>query len=136
MQLTNLILRCSEQPRTMASYILHLESKLTRERKMGTKNVAFEMETGEEIELELDYSYSYRPGRMYMPNGDPGYPDESEAEINLPQDLEQQLIDFFKTNVMPEWIATIEKRVDQLYDDVADWAREDADSYDCDRDRD
>lgn len=29
---------------------------------------------------EADYSYSYAPGRMYMPNGDPGYPDEENLD--------------------------------------------------------
>jgi len=36
-----------------------------------------------EHEVQVDYTYSAgRPGKMYMPNGDPGYPDEpAEAEI-------------------------------------------------------
>lgn len=29
---------------------------------------------------EAEYTYSFEKGRMYMPNGDPGYPDESETE--------------------------------------------------------
>ena len=32
-----------------------------------------------EHETKVDYTYSAgRPGKMYMPNGDPGYPDEPE----------------------------------------------------------
>jgi len=36
-----------------------------------------------EQDVEVSYAYSPgRPGRMYMPNGDPGYPDEpAEVEI-------------------------------------------------------
>jgi len=36
-----------------------------------------------EHEVQVDYTYSPgRPGKMYMPNGDPGYPDEpAEVEI-------------------------------------------------------
>ncbi len=38
-----------------------------------------------ERDVEVSYSYSPgRPGRMYMRNGDPGYPDEpAEVEILL-----------------------------------------------------
>jgi hypothetical protein len=36
-----------------------------------------------EHEVQADYSYSPgRPGKMYMPNGDPGYPEEP-AEIEI-----------------------------------------------------
>ena len=36
-----------------------------------------------EHDVQVDYTYSPgRPGKMYMPNGDPGYPDEpAEVEI-------------------------------------------------------
>lgn len=37
---------------------------------------------------EADYSYYYSLGRMYMPNGDPGYPDESELERVSDMDCE------------------------------------------------
>lgn len=29
---------------------------------------------------EAEYSYSYAPGRMHMPNGDPGYPSEEDLD--------------------------------------------------------
>jgi DnaJ-class molecular chaperone len=32
------------------------------------------------VEVEFDYSPG-RPGRMYMPNGDPGYPEEPEELV-------------------------------------------------------
>ena len=31
-------------------------------------------------EVEAHASHWYRPGRMYMPNGDPGYPTEDEID--------------------------------------------------------
>ena len=33
------------------------------------------------VDVEASGSLIYSPGRMYMPNGDPGYPDESELTI-------------------------------------------------------
>ncbi len=38
-------------------------------------------ETEQEFELEIEFRYHYDPGRMYMPNGDPGYPSETTADI-------------------------------------------------------
>lgn len=34
-----------------------------------------------DIRLKVTATFSYDPGRMYMPNGDPGYPPESEFDI-------------------------------------------------------
>lgn len=31
--------------------------------------------------VHTEANYSYTPGRRYMPNGDPGYPDEEDFEI-------------------------------------------------------
>ena len=33
------------------------------------------------VSVEASASYYFSPGRMYMPNGDPGYPDESDFEL-------------------------------------------------------
>jgi hypothetical protein len=38
-------------------------------------------ETGEELELAVNFTYYYDPGRYYMPNGDPGYPPEQSFEL-------------------------------------------------------
>jgi hypothetical protein len=35
----------------------------------------------DEIEVTVQYDWYFEPGRMYLSNGDPGYPDEFEAEI-------------------------------------------------------
>ena len=34
-----------------------------------------------EVEVTVHYDWYFEPGRMYLSNGDPGYPDEFEAEI-------------------------------------------------------
>lgn len=42
-----------------------------------TITVPIELHDGSEVEIEVAYTYSPgSPGRMYMPNGDPGYPPE------------------------------------------------------------
>lgn len=33
------------------------------------------------VAVEASTSYYFSPGRMYIPNGDPGYPDESDFEL-------------------------------------------------------
>lgn len=38
-------------------------------------------ETDETLDLYVRYNWYYDPGQMYMPNGDPGYPSESEINI-------------------------------------------------------
>lgn len=54
-------------------------------------------ETYDEIELLVTFAYSYDPGRMYMPNGDPGYPPEESF------DIEHVSLVNSNDNV-PEWI--------------------------------
>lgn len=47
-------------------------------------NDALELEIGDTnylIAVNASAKYSYYPGRAYMPNGDPGYPDECDFEI-------------------------------------------------------
>lgn len=48
-----------------------------------SQTVTFDFGNLGEHEVQVDYTYSAgRPGKMYMPNGDPGYPDEpAEVEI-------------------------------------------------------
>ena len=48
-----------------------------------------------EQDVEVSYYYSPgRPGRMYMPNGDPGYPDE-------PAELEILSVPLFSMDTLP-----------------------------------
>ena len=51
-------------------------------------------ETEQEFELEIEFRYSYDPGRMYMPNGDPGYPSEETADI----------VQIFNEDKKPDWV--------------------------------
>lgn len=102
---------------------------------MNTRTVAFEMEDGNEIEIDIQWSYSFTPGKLNAPMGD-CYPDECETEIVLPDDLDKQLTDFFTKNVLPEWKKSIEHRrtVIECDGDLADWQREMDDDYYEDRD--
>ena len=34
------------------------------------------------VELRVEYDYSFDPGVWTLPNGDPGYPESEEIEIN------------------------------------------------------
>jgi len=48
-----------------------------------TQTVTLDLGALGEAEIIVDYTYrARRPGKMYLPNGDPGYPDEpAEVEI-------------------------------------------------------
>ena len=48
----------------------------------------------EYFELEIEFRYDYRPARMYMSNGDPGYPEETTADI----------WQIFNEDKIPSWI--------------------------------
>jgi hypothetical protein len=79
------------------------------------------------VVAEAEYSYS--PGRMYMSNGDPGYPDDEEIEIT----------DLQVYNIRPKVndkkiIEQIEEDVtDQLYEmDLKYWDSDEEDPFECD----
>ena len=66
----------------------------------------------EDLAFEVEFDYSpFRPGRMYMPNGDPGYPDEpAEMEITSikmvhPKDPRVKAIETYDlmSDVMLKW---------------------------------
>jgi hypothetical protein len=42
----------------------------------------FQTEVNGEI-VEVDYTYFHSFGRMYMSNGDPGYPDEEDIDFTV-----------------------------------------------------
>lgn len=67
-------------------------------------------ETDEQVDIYVKYSWYYDPGRMYMPNGDPGYPAESEIDIkeSYPNDDPNGKI--------PDWI-TDEMIENELFDE-------------------
>lgn len=75
--------------------------------------------------IEVTYSYSPgRPGRMYMPNGDPGYPDEP---------AEWELLDFsFPWELTPLMRAAVYDALMESVDlenEIAEWEREDSYDY-------
>lgn len=63
----------------------------------------------EEFEVEIDFTYSYDPGRMYMSNGDPGYPPEETADITRIYDKDK----------IPKWI-TDDMIADAFDDQLSD----------------
>ena len=42
----------------------------------------FEININGEI-VEVNYKYYFAPGRFYMANGDPGYPDEEDSDFTV-----------------------------------------------------
>ena len=93
---------------------------------------------------EVDYSGEicakgtgyYYPGRMYMPNGDPGYPDEEEFELKsfevltlFNEETEEDLLE--KYNSDKEFKAKIDSAVeDSLYiaEENSEWEYENDES--------
>jgi hypothetical protein len=93
----------------------------------NNRNIWVTSPNGEdEIEVNVQYDWYYQPGRMYLSNGDPGYPDESEVEIT-----DWDVVDEEK----PEWLTdelvqeAFDKAEIELFDDEED------DDYDEDYER-
>lgn len=59
----------------------------------------------EYFELEIEFRYDYRPARMYMSNGDPGYPEETTADI----------WQIFNEDKIPLWIT--DDMIDEAFDE-------------------
>ena len=59
----------------------------------------------EYFELEIEFRYDYRPARMYMSNGDPGYPEETTADI----------WQIFNEDKIPSWIT--DDMIDEAFDE-------------------
>lgn len=64
-------------------------------------------ETEESVDIYVRYDWYHDPGQMYMPNGDPGYPEESEIEIR------EYHISEAPNDPIPDWIdeGTIEDAI-------------------------
>ena len=80
----------------------------------------------DDVEVWATYNWYYEPGRRYMPNGDPGYPDSSEVEL-----LEFGTI---SDDEQPEWLTfeLVQKTLDNeddLFDDMYDDDDYDEDYY-------
>ena len=59
----------------------------------------------EYFELEIEFRYDYRPARMYLSNGDPGYPEETTADI----------WQIFNEDKIPSWIT--DEMIDEAFDE-------------------
>ena len=72
-----------------------------------------------EAQVHARASYSYRPGKRWLKNGDPGYPDESDFEVD---DIDVETV--FKGDVEVPYL-------DDMYDDIesalndVDWEDDD-----------
>ena len=59
----------------------------------------------EYFEVEIEFRYDYRPARMYLSNGDPGYPEETTADI----------WQIFNEDKIPSWIT--DEMIDEAFDE-------------------
>jgi hypothetical protein len=62
-------------------------------------------ETEETVNIYVRYNWYYDPGRSHMPNGDPGYPSESEIDIieyHVSEDSNASLPDWFDQGMLED----------------------------------
>ena len=104
---------------------------------MATKTWLFEeLPVVDDIELDLDYSYSYDAGRYSGPPED-CYPAEEESEINLPAGYEDVIIAAYMKAARAA-IKAVDAKVEEMNDDglpreweeeaARDWAEDFSDS--------
>jgi len=74
-------------------------------------------------EITIEYSWSFTPGVWTMPNGDPGYPDESEIDIDDWSDEDGN---------KPAWVT--QEMLDKLLDEanIDFWEDDEPDDYEPD----
>ena len=100
---------------------------------MSTVNYACD---GYEVEIDnvsyifylyAEAEYSYTPGRMYMRNGDPGYPDDEELEVTHVEMSGVTELDSGKEVTDKDILQKIEDEVtDELYGmDIEKWSGQD-----------
>jgi len=101
---------------------------------MNTKTLRFELTGEEEHAIEVEWSYTHAPAKLYGPPED-CHPDESEGEIVVPEDLKEQLEKFALETMVPRWIKEVENQISDLEFDgnPAQWAADLKESYECDR---
>lgn len=77
--------------------------------------------------LYAEAEYSYTPGRMYMRNGDPGYPDDEELEVTHVEMSVVTELDSGKEVTDKDILQRIEDEVtDELYGmDIEKWSGQD-----------
>lgn len=86
-----------------------------------------------EIELELDFTYSYDPG-CYSGLPENCYPSEEDAEITLEPEWEKRVIRIY-TQAMQNAIKSIHAQCDEMCSDgtVASWANEEREAAEMSR---
>lgn len=79
-------------------------------------------------------AYTSHPGKFSAQAGE-CYPDDSESEIVIPEDLEQQLSNFALCTLVPRWMKEIEKQVSDMEIDgmPALWQEYQDDAQNCER---
>jgi hypothetical protein len=77
--------------------------------------------------LYAEAEYSYIPGRMYMKNGDPGYPDDKELEVTFIEMSIVTELDSGKIVTDKVILQKIEDKVaDELYEmNIEKWSGQD-----------
>lgn len=79
------------------------------------------------VAVEARASYYFSPGRMYMPNGDPGYPDESEFELldvdatwYIYDEEKDENVEVPEENVTSEMESALDEYLEEL--DLDEWS--------------
>ena len=79
-------------------------------------NVTFEYDDKQyEATVHATATYTFTKGRMYMPNGDPGYPDEEDFEVD---DIDVEAV--FRDGVEVPYVDDMEECIAEALEDV-DW---------------
>ena len=96
-------------------------------------NDDLELDVGEKtykVSVEATASYYYSPGRMYMRNGDPGYPEEEELEIESVDATWYEVDEDgneTEVNATPEMISALDDYLNDL--DLDSWNLPEPDDY-------
>ena len=81
-----------------------------------------------EAQVSAKATYCYRPGKRWLKNGDPGYPDESSFEID---DFDVETVFDADGNEVPYDEDTMRDLIESALDDV-DWEDDDPPEPDYD----
>lgn len=79
------------------------------------KTIAFELPAIDEIEIEIDYTYSFTPGKYYGPFED-SYPDDEDSDIEIVKGYEATIMAVY-LKLAKEAIKSVEDQVQKMLDD-------------------
>lgn len=90
---------------------------------MSTKTLYIVLPEIDELPLEVEFTYSYDPGKYHgLPEN--CYPEEEEAEVTLPDNYEQIIFDHYLRAARVA-IKHVENHVNSIkVSEVAEWAEE------------